>query len=494
MTSSNPTFVSSSAQNTITYIAPSDTDLASIVVLRSTSPVVDRPVEGTTYATSSTIGAATVACSYALTASSTATCTDTGLTNGTQYYYKFFTRDSTGNFSLGQDLPANPISPGVFSVTLGVGTDTPSVTVAPGGTATTSDTFTFQTSSGTDVIQNVTVAMATSTATSTSLVEITNDAGNTVYGSVANPTTDTFNVTLTGLTANTTRTQYRIRVTPKSHVNMPAVPGSMYYITSYIANWQGTSGSKVGSDLGGATTTVVTIDNVSPLAPTTVYGTTNLFDTITILYMQSTSTDATSTVVLRSTSPVTDAPTEGVTYIASNTIGASTVACATSVTPGALGSCSYSPPKGTNFYFKVFSKDVTGNYSTGVAPVDQPLIIRSFGSGALRSEIEVQTGTTTVTGGGTGGGDGQDGGDTGTTTNATTTTGGGSGGGSGGGGDVGFNYGGSNLAVKTPSLFGSFMNTLSRFLVGGAENSYAAQGSVTGTGCSLAIFGICLIK
>jgi predicted RecA/RadA family phage recombinase len=264
MTSSNPTASSSNSQISITVVAPPDTDVSTTTILQSTSAITDTPVEGVYYATGTAIGASTVACSLSITASSTKVCNITSLTNGTSYYFKVFTQDTTGNFSTGVDV--GPVAPGTVGVTLGVGTDTPSVILPPGGTATTSDTFTFQTTSGTDVIPSLTVSFATGTAQALSLVEITNDAGSTVYGSASNPSSDTVPITLSTntLTANTTQTQYRVRITPKTHTNMPSVPGSTYYVTSYVSSFTTTSAYNTGTDLGGGTTTMVTVDNNSP--------------------------------------------------------------------------------------------------------------------------------------------------------------------------------------------------------------------------------------
>ena len=108
--------------------------------------------------------------------------------------------------------PATPVA-----TTLGNGTDPSNASLAPGGAATMAGAFTLQTSSGTDAITDATVTLATGTSAGLSLVEITNDAGTVVYGSVANPGSDTPTITLTtNITATTTLTQYKIRVTPKS--------------------------------------------------------------------------------------------------------------------------------------------------------------------------------------------------------------------------------------------------------------------------------------
>ena len=61
--------------------------------------------------------------------------------------------------------------------TLGNGTDPANASLAPGGAATMTDAFTFQTSTGTDTITAVVVGLATGTSGGLSLVEITNDGG-----------------------------------------------------------------------------------------------------------------------------------------------------------------------------------------------------------------------------------------------------------------------------------------------------------------------------
>ena len=81
-------------------------------------------------------------------------------------------------------------------MTLGDGTDPGNATIAPGGAATMAGSFTFVTTSGSNAVSAVVVGLAAGTSAGLSLVEITNDAGTTVYGSVANPATDTPSITL----------------------------------------------------------------------------------------------------------------------------------------------------------------------------------------------------------------------------------------------------------------------------------------------------------
>jgi hypothetical protein len=501
MTSGSPLAAASTAQITITSYTPSIIDLSKILVLRATSTLSTSttPIEGTSYATSSTIGVATVVCSVSIAASTTHTCIDSGLINGTPYYYKIYTQDTSGNWSTGVEPFGNPISPGNKTVTLGTGTDTPSISLTPGGVATTLDTFTFQTSTSTDIISSVTLSLASSTATSTSLIEITNDAGSIVYGSVANPTTDTPTITLSNstLTANTSLTQYRIRITPKSHANMPAVPGATYSLTARISGWVGTNAIQAGSDIG-ATTTILTIDNTSPSAPTPLSITKTASEQIIISYISSATSDAQDTIITRSLSNATDTPAEGTNYTSGNTIGASTVLCVASSSPlGGTKTCTFTNPvRSTSYYFKLFTKDLTGNYSLATSLLSSPFYIATPSSGRILSaEAEISNGaTTTITGGSGNRGGGY--GDTGTTTNATTTVSTTTPSKGGGGGDSGFIYNGSNLASVFQKAFSFF---LGQTVTGGTETTYANEPVPASVpqgirACSLQFLGVCVVN
>lgn len=104
-----------SAGDTVANLAwtnPGDGDFDEIVVLRSTSAVTNVPIEGSEYSVNDTIGSATVACN-----TSTTSCQDTGLSNGTDYYYKIFTQDSRGNYDAGVVPTGSPVTPFELSVT-----------------------------------------------------------------------------------------------------------------------------------------------------------------------------------------------------------------------------------------------------------------------------------------------------------------------------------------------------------------------------------------
>jgi hypothetical protein len=95
-------------QVALQWTNPADADLASIVILRSTSVVTDVPAQGVTYVVGNMIGASTVAC---VVASPGTSCTDTGLTLGTGYYYEIFTVDTSGDYSSGVVPSGSPGTP-----------------------------------------------------------------------------------------------------------------------------------------------------------------------------------------------------------------------------------------------------------------------------------------------------------------------------------------------------------------------------------------------
>jgi hypothetical protein len=342
------------------------------------------------------------------------------------------------------------------------------------------------------------VTFATSTSQALSLVEVTDDAGSTVYGSTANPSSDSVGITLSNntLTANTTPTQYRVRVTPRSGANMPAVPGSTYYVTSYVSSISGTAATIAGSDLGAASTTIITIDNESPANPTSASAIKDSHDQIILTYTNPSTTDTQDIVILRSTSLISDTPIDSTNYAVGNTIGSSIVTCVASGTPlSTLNTCIFSTPTRTiNYYFKAFTKDTSGNYSTGVVFTGQPVKINNPASGrVISAEVETSNGaTTTVTGGGgyRGGGFG----DTGTTTTATTTVSTSTPSKGGGGGDSGFIYKGSTIASVLRRTAESLINqSFSRTSITAyAEAGSSSKQTIQKSNCEFTVLGICL--
>ncbi len=257
----------------------------------------------------------------------------------------------------------------VPTTTLGNGTDPVTPTsLNPGDGATVVDAFTFKTNSGTDSVSAVVVGFATGTAAGLSRVEIINNAETTVYGEVIESGSGTSTITdtltigfTTNISVDTTETQYKIRITPKSHPNMPTPPGTIYNLTAKINSWTG-SNLAAGSDTAGLT---IAIDNQSSSDVTGATGTSgNGFVNLS----WTNPGDAASVLVLRSESTV-ETPTEGTSYTAPGTLGTST----TIVCSGLVASCNdNSVENGKTYSYKIYTRDSIGNYSVGVAPTGSP--------------------------------------------------------------------------------------------------------------------------
>ncbi|MBX4188130.1 MAG: hypothetical protein KW793_03270, partial [Candidatus Doudnabacteria bacterium] len=113
------------------------------------------------------------------------------------------------------------------STTLANGTDPSNLTVPPSSTITDLDAFSFSASAGTDSITALTVTLASGTHAGISEVRITSDNGSTLYfAAVSNPSSETVNFSGgTPIPVTTTPTQYKVRITPRTHANMPVPPG-----------------------------------------------------------------------------------------------------------------------------------------------------------------------------------------------------------------------------------------------------------------------------
>src|SRR2546428_3133525 len=110
------------------------------------------------------------------------------------------------------------------ATTIADGTNPGNTTIAPGAAATDVDAFTLQTSGGTDTVTAATVTLAAGTWAGINLVQIT-DNSNVVMGTATDPGSNTVPITLsTNISVTTTATTNKIRITPKSHANMPAAP------------------------------------------------------------------------------------------------------------------------------------------------------------------------------------------------------------------------------------------------------------------------------
>jgi hypothetical protein len=286
------------------------------VVLRNTATISDVPAEGSSPAIDDTIGTSVVR--YIASGTS---FIDTGLTNGTTYYYRIFAKDTNGNYSAtGVEVSATPTTAPI--TTCGDGTNPGNATIAPGAAITDLDAVTFVTSSGTDSITAATVTLAAGTSAGLSEVRITSDDGSTTYfTAVTNPASDTVNFSGgTAIPVTTTSTQFKVRITPKSHANMPAPAGSEYAVTGTVTAFTSTNTQSV-TDTASAT---ITIDNLSP-GNVTGAGATPGDTQVTVSWTNPADADFSNLVVLRNTATISDVPAEGSSPAIDDTIGTSVV-------------------------------------------------------------------------------------------------------------------------------------------------------------------------
>jgi len=259
------------------------------------------------------------------------------------------------------EVPDPPIT-----TTLDDGTDPGNVTLAPEVSATDLDLFTFQTSTGSDSITAITVTLAPSGAfNNIAKVEITDASNVDECTDIDNPASLTLNFTGCSLAVTTSETSFKVRITPKTHANMPAVPGASYAVTGTVTDWTGTN-THAGTDTDSAT---VTIDNLSPGNVTSATASAGNAQVV-LDWTNPGDTDFSEVVVLRRASvTVSDTPVEGTNYSITDPVGDSTVACVTS-----SETCTDSGlTNGVEYYYKIFAKDDKRNYAqNGVVPTGSP--------------------------------------------------------------------------------------------------------------------------
>src|SRR5436309_684242 len=247
--------------------------------------------------------------------------------------------------------------------TLGDGTNPGPATRAPDGAATNLDAFTLVTRGGTDAVTAATVTLVCSPCggvgayTGISKVEITDSTGATVYGTVNSPSSDTLTFTSMSIPVSTTSTTFYVRITPQTHAGMPVPPGVTYTVTGTVTAV--TSGySNSGTDTASGT---VTIDNLSPANVTSASATGGVGQ-VTVSWANP-GGDFSNVVILRNTATISDVPTEGTAPAVDSSVGSSTVRYILGTSPfvdTGLGA-------GTQYFYRIFAKDSSGNYSaTGV--------------------------------------------------------------------------------------------------------------------------------
>ncbi|MCF8149839.1 MAG: Ig-like domain-containing protein [Burkholderiaceae bacterium] len=261
------------------------------------------------------------------------------------------------------------------TTTLATGVDPAAATIAPGATATDVNVFTLQTGIGTEAVSSVTVNLSTNSGIA--LLAITNNA-NAILGSTASPVAGANVIAVAGLTASTTATSFKVRVTPLIHTAMPAPPGAAYTIIAPVTAWAGPN-AHAGIDTN---INALTIDNLSPTSATAASGIAGYLKN-TLNWTTSASADfapAAGSVIYRWTAASAGAqvPVEGSAPVFGAINGTATVACVVSSAGstalsridglgGTSGECTTAAlTAGQAYTYKVFQKDSNGNYDVGV--------------------------------------------------------------------------------------------------------------------------------
>ena len=290
-------------------------------------------------------------------------------------YFGTFTNVACGGAGDSLTWPNAIVVAAAATTTLATGTDpVAGIIIAPGAVATDVDLFTLQTASGTEAITSVTVNLSTSSGVGR--LAITNNAG-TELGFTTIPIAGSNTITVAGMSATTTLTTFRVRVTPLSHAAMPVPPGGAYAITAPVTAWAGPN-THAGSDTN---PNALTIDNLSPSGATATSGSAGNAKT-TLNWTTSASADfalTSGSAVYRwaAASAGAEVPAEGSTPVLGSANGTATVACLVSSAisapltriDGAGGSADCTTAAltiGQPYTYKIFQKDANGNYDVGV--------------------------------------------------------------------------------------------------------------------------------
>lgn len=148
-------------------------------------------------------------------------------------------------------------------VTEGTG-EPATVSVAPGGSAANLDSFGLYTNGPSDTINTVTVQLSGGTAGAVALMEIIDRTSGTVYGSSTAPiSSDTWRMTVTGLSATSATTQCYVRITPKGSI------AGTYAVTGQVTAISHVQTSNV-LYYNDAASAIVVIDGNAPPDPTLI--------------------------------------------------------------------------------------------------------------------------------------------------------------------------------------------------------------------------------
>ncbi|MGI5864155.1 MAG: MYXO-CTERM sorting domain-containing protein [Myxococcales bacterium] len=319
-----------------------------VLVLRTTVENADDvPAEGEVYGLDTQLGDSTVVHFGQGTSAK-----NIGLLNGREYWFTVFGLDECRNYSVG--TRTGPHSPGEATNIVGDGVDPQDSTACPGDAALMLDTFTVATTLGIDSLKGVTVELSEGAGSVLSLVEIVSEDGATVYGSKDGTIGDSVNVVLqTPVSFGTEPKTLAIRVTPKSHAEMPAVPGATVSVTGRVRSID-SKNTATGRDTNSAT---IAIDNGSPAAPQWKPAVESGAE-LQLAWTNPEDSDLAGVLLVRGSAEPADVPDEGAEYAAGDTVGSSKA-----LAFGDLATYTDSAQGLDKVVYRLFARDTCGNYS-----------------------------------------------------------------------------------------------------------------------------------
>jgi len=198
--------------------------------------------------------------------------------------------------------------------------------------------------------------VTTANTSAVASVEIWDSAFTTQYfTTVSAPSADAWNFSGgTAIPVTASSASFNVRVTFRDHT----LPSGMYAVTAGVTAFTTTDPLSTGSDAAGTT---MTVDNLAP-ADAAWGSITADIGQVVLNWSNPADSDFAEVVILRGTATISDAPSEGSTYSVPGTIGASDI-----VYVGSLETFTDTGvSNGTDYYYKIFSRDVYRNYSAGL--------------------------------------------------------------------------------------------------------------------------------